>query len=419
MKSRFELDQAAEGHAPEVRLAGKFSHSESTNPEPIQIESIERRYVDPESLAPDSYDASERHFAISLDESAGDSCRFVVEEHQQNDHVPKATSVAWEEKSSGLEEGMGTRDQSISARKQSDSLKFFGQELTQAAPDRAVPWRQEVSARLTKYHARRRVREPRYPSLQLKFETQGTWRASPPAELHSNPVPNTSSLPKSTPATNSAPLAIPPVPSPSDFSSRVIQFPRSSTVAPSHSEELAEPVFVRPRIMEAPELVPDAPALGGILIEPVDVPANEKRPGFEMPLQSARMARRLLATVLDATIVFAGLGLFACIFWRVTVTVPSIRGALPTLVVVASILWGAYQYLLIVHCGTTPGLKLAKLKLSDFDGTLVQKKRRRWRTLASILSGLSLGLGYAWCFLDEDQLCWHDRITRTYIAPNA
>jgi hypothetical protein len=42
---------------------------------------------------------------------------------------------------------------------------------------------------------------------------------------------------------------------------------------------------------------------------------------------------------------------------------------------------------------------------------------RRWRVLASILSLASLGLGYAWCFLDEDQLSWHDRITRTHLAP--
>ena len=38
----------------------------------------------------------------------------------------------------------------------------------------------------------------------------------------------------------------------------------------------------------------------------------------------------------------------------------------------------------------------------------------RWRR---ILSALSLGLGYAWCMLDEDQLCWHDRITKTHSAP--
>jgi len=35
--------------------------------------------------------------------------------------------------------------------------------------------------------------------------------------------------------------------------------------------------------------------------------------------------------------------------------------------------------------------------------------------LASFLSAVSLGLGYLWCLLDQDGLCWHDRITRTYV----
>jgi hypothetical protein len=26
-------------------------------------------------------------------------------------------------------------------------------------------------------------------------------------------------------------------------------------------------------------------------------------------------------------------------------------------------------------------------------------------------------MGFAWVFLDEDALCWHDRITHTYLAP--
>jgi uncharacterized RDD family membrane protein YckC len=136
-----------------------------------------------------------------------------------------------------------------------------------------------------------------------------------------------------------------------------------------------------------------------------------------MPLQAASMARRLAATVIDALIVFAGLGLFGYIFWRVTTLIPSMRAAAPILVIVGVTLWAAYQYLLVVHCVATPGLRLAKLRLSHFDGTAVPQKMRRWRVLASVLSGLSLGLGYAWCFLDEDQLCWHDRITRTYMAP--
>jgi uncharacterized RDD family membrane protein YckC len=79
--------------------------------------------------------------------------------------------------------------------------------------------------------------------------------------------------------------------------------------------------------------------------------------------------------------------------------------------------WAGYQFLLLVYAGTTPGAKLARLRLSRFDGQPVPKKLRRWRVLASMLSGLSLALGYAWCFFDEDQLCWHDRITQTYMAP--
>jgi uncharacterized RDD family membrane protein YckC len=184
-------------------------------------------------------------------------------------------------------------------------------------------------------------------------------------------------------------------------------------------EELAEPVFDRPRILEGPEVPPTPAALGGILLERVEQPADEKRPGFEMPLHSATMPRRLAATMIDGFIVLVGLAAFSYIFWRITATIPPTRLAAGIVVVVGGLLWAAYQYLLIIYCGTSPGLKIAKLKLSHFDGSHVPRKTRRWRVLASILSGFSLGLGYAWCFLDEDQLCWHDRITRTYMAPDA
>ncbi len=48
---------------------------------------------------------------------------------------------------------------------------------------------------------------------------------------------------------------------------------------------------------------------------------------------------------------------------------------------------------------------------------MTTRRLRRWRVLASYLSAVSLGMGYAWVFLDEDSLCWHDRITHTYLAP--
>ena len=81
------------------------------------------------------------------------------------------------------------------------------------------------------------------------------------------------------------------------------------------------------------------------------------------------------------------------------------------------VFWPAYQYAFLVYCGRTPGLWAAKLHLARFDGQPAARGLRRWRVLASVLSLVSLGLGYAWCFFDEDQLSWHDRITRTHLTP--
>ena len=81
-----------------------------------------------------------------------------------------------------------------------------------------------------------------------------------------------------------------------------------------------------------------------------------------------------------------------------------------------AVFWAGYEYLLIVYSGTTPGLHAAGLELTRFDGSSTTRSLRRWRILASYLSAFSLALGYAWAFLDEDSLCWHDRITRTHFG---
>ena len=276
-------------------------------------------------------------------------------------------------------------------------------------------WRNEVADRVHRYRARRRPRAPRYPSLTLKFE-------SPEARSHrfsdSEPPP---------PTTNHAlamdnlqevfPAAPPPVVQPPSETGKLLEFPRSLIMPSQPLDELADPVLDRPRILEVPEVAPPPPALGGILIEPAPERVEEKRPGFEIPLQPARLARRMAAAVIDGVFVLTACALFGYIFFRVTAVIPPLPLIIETSLALAAVLWVAYQYLSMVFAGTTPGLKLAKLHLHRFDGTLVPRRLRQWRMLAALLSGVSLGLGYAWVFLDEDQLCWHDRITRTYMAP--
>jgi len=283
--------------------------------------------------------------------------------------------------------------------------------LGQAGPS---SWRDEVAAKLTNYRARRRPREPRYPSMRLKF---GPSDPSAVTLARRQSVALESSIFSDAVVTSAAAIThLEPAAPQVEPSAKIIEFPRSLG-SQSLFDELAEPVFDRPRILEAPELVPPAPALGGILLETVVEPADERHPGFEVPLQPAPMIRRVLSLTTDAILVIAAFAAFAYIFLKVTPTIPPLTQAAGISAVLLGLFWAGYQYLLLVNAGSTPGLKLAKLELSRFDGAPVPRNIRRWRVLASVLSGVSVGLGYAWCFLDEDQLCWHDRITRTYMAP--
>jgi uncharacterized RDD family membrane protein YckC len=379
----------------------------------------------PTLIDPEAYDASEQTFAASLEQTASSRPpRFVIEEEISSAPAENAR------------EGQLHEREDVPAETHAAGAAI--QAVVEAAGD-PESWRREVADRLSHYRARRRPREPRYPSLQLKFETEPVWNDpsgdapiwdkptlpvsanvdDPPPPIRTARHAGESLLPATAPRIRLAePLdySRPFFSAGNEATAKVIDF-ASYSAASRPFDELAEPVFERPRIIEAPELVPPPPALGGISIEAVEEPANERRPGFEIPLRAAPMGRRVVAAGIDALLVVTAIVTFAYIFFRITTVVPSPAGVAGTACLLAAAFWSAYQYLLLVYSGATPGLKLAKLELQRFDGDPVPRGIRRWRVLASVLSGVSLGLGYAWCLLDEDQLCWHDRITRTYMAP--
>jgi hypothetical protein len=157
--------------------------------------------------------------------------------------------------------------------------------------------------------------------------------------------------------------------------------------------------------------------LGGITIEPVQNEEVAKRPGIDIPLQSASLGWRFVAALVDGLIIGVASALFGFIFWKIAAIHPPRIQVFALAAGIPCVFWAAYQYLLIVYSGSTPGLRAARLELTRFDGSSTRRSLRRWRILASFLSAASLGMGYVWVFLDEDSLCWHDRITHTYLAP--
>jgi hypothetical protein len=204
---------------------------------------------------------------------------------------------------------------------------------------------------------------------------------------------------------------------------KIIEFPRLIGGQRSYREELAEPVLDAPRIVEAPipqqmemqcELLPLVPAI--TLDEPQPADFVDQEP--ESPIQVASLVRRALSAAIDVVVILVALAAFGYVFSRLAHILPALRSRAAALAVAAIVgmVWAAYQYAFLVYGAATVGMRLTRLQLRGFKYWRVSRSGRRRRALGMMLSFAAAGLGVWWALLDEDTLCWHDRISRTYLA---
>ncbi len=133
------------------------------------------------------------------------------------------------------------------------------------------------------------------------------------------------------------------------------EFLRSDPAPPTSYNELAGPVMAPPRILEAPEIVPPPPALGGITIEAAEPKGVQRRPGIEVPLQAAPLTRRIVAAAIDGLVILLATVLFALIFWKMT----ALRPPLSQLLGLASPCLASYGQPTNIYCWSMPALRRA------------------------------------------------------------
>lgn len=313
-------------------------------------------------------------------------------------------------------------------------------------------WRQEVASRVQQHRARRRRRTDPNATMELDFASEGVY-AVPDPESPSEPLaPVLSAVVQPAGVSQEivereivgpdiglaseaqeAPVALPAgepaiyMPSPDDPRPepyKIIEFPRpaqissfeTATGAEDASDlELADPVLDTPRILDAPE--PEATQMD-LLQSFADIELEEQPEpaGIEdLPPAPAPLELRVFAGLVDALIMLAAGLLFFGVFLLLASGLPPMRLLLPSVAITGAILWLLYQYGFLVHSAGTPGMVMAQLELYTFDGKRAPLPLRRRRALAAMLSVGSLGLGYLWAYVDEDALCWHDRITGTCV----
>lgn len=200
---------------------------------------------------------------------------------------------------------------------------------------------------------------------------------------------------------------------------KVIEFPRLLAFEPPapSRDELAEPILDLPRIMDVPEETEQIELpLGGISLEPAHQDAAPTQGEIDVPLQVAAVAQRVFAGITDSVLILVATALFAGIVLNFVTGLPHTKLVLIVALIVPTLFWTVYHYLFLVHAATTPGMSVARLRLATFEGGATNRTVRRARAFAMLISCLSAGLGFMWALVDEDTLCWHDKISRTYLA---
>jgi uncharacterized RDD family membrane protein YckC len=128
-------------------------------------------------------------------------------------------------------------------------------------------------------------------------------------------------------------------------------------------------------------------------------------------------AHRMIAAAFDASMVLIAVGIFLGIFF-ISGGIPMLsQQNAPFLISVAALLALFYRFLWVLGNGETPGMRFAGLRLVNFDGRSPDRDQRAFRQVSSLLSVLSAGLGLVWALVDEENLTWHDHISKTFPTP--
>lgn len=130
-------------------------------------------------------------------------------------------------------------------------------------------------------------------------------------------------------------------------------------------------------------------------------------------------AQRRRAGLLDAALLLFSYGAFLSLFvalgGRFDLSKIDLAIAGSTL----AVFYALYVALFTFFGGTTPGMMLRHLRVVSFDGSEPTPGQLLWRSFGYLVSAGTLMFGFLAALWDEDTLCWHDRISQTYLTSDA
>jgi uncharacterized RDD family membrane protein YckC len=238
-------------------------------------------------------------------------------------------------------------------------------------------WRSELAQRLEAYRTRRRKFTPNVAQAQFLFD-------EPSEKL---------------PPRTSAAVAEPPASREEDF---------SFTIA------IGRPS--KKRVLEESRMVIDVslPSGAETLLQ-AHIQA-EKSPGQPGLYPVASIDDRRLAALIDLGCLLFAYGGFLMLFGSLGGQFTLSKLTAVVYATTFAIVYLQYFALFTIFGGTTPGMMMRNLQVSSFSGGPPTPRQMLLRSAGYMLSAGTFFLGFLWAMWDEDQLTWHDRLSRTYLS---
>jgi uncharacterized RDD family membrane protein YckC len=132
-------------------------------------------------------------------------------------------------------------------------------------------------------------------------------------------------------------------------------------------------------------------------------------------LEPASMNRRMMAAVVDFSLITGGFLVAALVASANLRVLPSIKEIELGSVAAEALIGVFYLAFFFILARATPGMKYARLEICTLAGRKPTVAQRCGRMAAMVLSLAPAGLGAVMAIFDEQQLSWHDRLSGTYL----
>ena len=269
-------------------------------------------------------------------------------------------------------------------------------------PDQTYAWRNELHNRLEAYRVRRRKVSPNASQTQLPFaEPVVAKRAAAVAANHA-------AIATSFPV---AQLSTPAIPEPQSVS--------SGSSSESRDDDFAFTIAIG-RIASRPHT-----ADGRMMIDvsnSSDADASSEEAG-ELTERVhaglypvASLKDRQLAGIIDAAFLLFAFGGFVALFGSLGGQLTLSKMSAAVYLAALSVVYFQYFALFTVFGATTPGMMFRGLQVMSFSGEPPTPRQMLLRSAGYMLSAATCLIGFIWALWDEDQLTWHDRLSKTYLS---